>query len=117
MKCVGHSSKTGAPCRKDAIKGATVCRSHGGAAPQVKNAARRRLMEAVDPLMAELLFIALNDDDTRTRLAAIRDALDRAGLGAVKQVEVVTLDAIDAEIRRLEAELGMEHVEWQEVDD
>ena len=76
------------------------------AAPSVKEAARRPLLEAIDPLMAELLKIALGDDDTRVRLAAIRDA-DRAGLVAVRQVEVVTLEALDAEIQRLERELGV----------
>ena len=105
MHCTARNRKQ-QPCGNDAMTGSNVCRMHGGSAPQVKAKARRRLLEAVDPLMAELLRIALNDKDTRTRLAAIRDALDRAGLAAVKQVEVVTLDAIDAEIRRLEAELG-----------
>ncbi|SNR38943.1 hypothetical protein [Blastococcus mobilis] len=38
-KCTGHvDGEDGSlrPCRKAPIKGATVCRSHGGAAPQVK---------------------------------------------------------------------------------
>ena len=114
MKCTAHSARTGDPCRKNAVAGANVCPTHGGAAPQVKAKARKRLLEAVDPLMTELIRIALEDKDPRTRLTAIRDALDRAGLGAVRQVEVVTLDAIDAEIARLEAELGLND-EMEEV--
>lgn len=105
--------RDGELCRAPAIRGHWVCNKHGGQLPSVKEAARRRLLEAVDPLMAELLKIALGDDDTRVRLAAIRDALDRAGLVAAKQAEGVTLDAIDSEIRRLERELG---VNGEEVD-
>ena len=104
--CSAHR-RDGEMCRAPAIKGHFVCNKHGGQLPSVKEAARRRLLEAVDPLMAELLKIALGDDDTRVRLAAIRDALDRAGLVAVKHVEGVSLEAIDAEIQRLEAELGV----------
>lgn len=107
MKCTAHSSRTGEPCKKPAVKGTNVCRSHGAGAPQVKAAARRRLLEAVDPLIVELIRIALEGENERDRISAIRDALDRAGLAPVRQVEVVTLDAIDAEIRRLEEELGL----------
>lgn len=35
--------KNGEPCSNYAMNGATVCHSHGGRAPQVKAAARRRL--------------------------------------------------------------------------
>ncbi|WP_405216001.1 HGGxSTG domain-containing protein [Agrococcus sp. Ld7] len=34
--------KSGGACRNYAIRGATVCRMHGGAAPQVKAAAQVR---------------------------------------------------------------------------
>jgi hypothetical protein len=45
----------GQPCRRYAARGATVCRTHGGAAPQVQAAARRRLQQATDALAAKLL--------------------------------------------------------------
>lgn len=41
-RCAGHN-KTGKPCRKYPINGGTVCMTHGGAAPQVRAAANRRL--------------------------------------------------------------------------
>lgn len=44
-KCKGHSTITGKPCGNYPLKGATVCRKHGGAAPQVKAAARKRAEE------------------------------------------------------------------------
>jgi hypothetical protein len=107
MKCTAHSKRSGKPCKKDAVKGTNVCRSHGAAAPQVKAAAKRRLLEAVDPLIVRLIEIALDqDEDTRVQLAAIRDALDRAGVSEPKQVEVFTMDALDNWIRQLEEELG-----------
>ena len=104
-QCQAHTT-AGVPCRNPAIRGATVCRSHGGSAPQVKAAARRRLLEAVDPVVARLVHIALNDDDPKTALVAIRDVLDRVGVAEPKQVEIITIDVIESEIRRLEAELA-----------
>lgn len=44
-RCTARRSD-GEPCRGWAIVGGTVCRAHGGAAPQVRAAARRRLLEA-----------------------------------------------------------------------
>lgn len=44
--CTGHVDlEDGSirPCRRPPIRGGSVCRSHGGAAPQVKAAAQRRL--------------------------------------------------------------------------
>jgi len=35
-QCTGTVKSTGARCKKSAIEGGTVCRFHGGAAPQVK---------------------------------------------------------------------------------
>lgn len=43
-KCTGHKSN-GEPCGNWPIHGATVCRSHGGAAPHVKAAAAQRVAE------------------------------------------------------------------------
>ncbi len=38
-----RSALTGEPCRQYAARGGNVCRLHGGEAPQVKAAAKRRL--------------------------------------------------------------------------
>lgn len=45
MKCTAHRSN-GEPCNNWAIKGAEVCRNHGGSAPRVREAAARRVAEA-----------------------------------------------------------------------
>ena len=111
MKCTAHSSQTGKPCKKDAIKGTNVCRSHGGAAPQVRNMAKARLLGWADATAAHLIALIEDDDeDSRVRLAAINSLLDRAGITYPKQLEISVEDArsiLDAEIIRLEQELGV----------
>lgn len=44
-RCNRRSSRTGKPCKKYPVKGAKVCATHGGKAPQVKAAAERRVAE------------------------------------------------------------------------
>lgn len=109
-QCTAHSKRTGEPCQRPAIKGGTVCHQHGGGAPQVKDKARQRLLEAVDPLMAELIRLALHGDSESVRVAATKDALDRAGLGAKQVIEqeltVHDGSEVDREIARLAAELA-----------
>ena len=47
-------------------------------------AAADRLAEAVDPLLTELFRIANSGENDAVRLAAVKDALDRAGVGKDK---------------------------------
>jgi len=44
-KCTAHAKSTGKQCTRPAVAGATVCRFHGGAAPQVVAAAQVRLLD------------------------------------------------------------------------
>lgn len=44
MRCTAHR-RNGEPCGSWAVKGANVCRMHGGSIPRVKAAAARRLEE------------------------------------------------------------------------
>ncbi len=64
---------------------------HGGSAPQVVAAARRRLLEAADPAAARLVELMASDDE-RIGLRAARDILDRAGLAAHARVEIPEQD-------------------------
>lgn len=71
----------GQPCRAPARNGAIVCNAHGGRAPQVMEKAKQRLFDAVDPVLAELIELALAKDiSPRDRIAASRLVLDVAGL-------------------------------------
>lgn len=42
QQCTATSHRSGQQCKKWAVNGATVCLTHGGAAPQVRAAARER---------------------------------------------------------------------------
>jgi hypothetical protein len=78
-RCKAHK-KNGEQCKNAGVPGATVCRFHGGAAKHVKAAARARLENAADLMAKQLLGIALTAEGEGVKLAAIKDALDRAGL-------------------------------------
>ncbi|GAA2053042.1 hypothetical protein [Williamsia deligens] len=87
-QCSAHRTN-GEPCRRAAINGGNVCGTHGGRSPQVKAKARVRLEMAADRVAKELLHIATDDaSPPAVKLAAIKDALDRAGVSAKTTVEV-----------------------------
>lgn len=89
MRCTARSSRTGEPCKRPPMLGGNVCYHHGGAAPQVRAKAQRRLEQSCDALVQKLLGIALDGDvPDHVALAAIRDALDRAMGKATATVEV-----------------------------
>jgi hypothetical protein len=81
--------RNGDPCGNAAMNGSTVCRMHGGAAPQVKRRAQQRILEASDPAAARL--VAMMQDETlppAVQLAAARDLLDRAGVVGKQELEL-----------------------------
>jgi hypothetical protein len=81
-QCHATSKGSGEPCKRSAIAGAAVCRVHGGAAPQVKEAARVRLLALVDPALGVLArAIKPHRKLDSLALAASKDVLDRAGIG------------------------------------
>ncbi|MGH9649802.1 MAG: hypothetical protein ACRD3I_04950 [Terriglobales bacterium] len=108
--CHAHTTKAKKPCGRQAVKGARVCYVHGGAAPQVREAARLRLLQATDPAAAELVRQVkakkLAAVDRRQAAVAI---LDRAGLGPSSSTEVratvqatYTLQELLVELHRVE---------------
>jgi len=91
-KCQAHTSK-GKACGQPAISGATVCRIHGGSAPQVRDAARRRILALVDPALGVLAQATRprkteNWEPTAQEIKAATDILDRAGLKEPEKLEV-----------------------------
>ena len=108
--CTAHKTDGVTPCGQYAAKGGTTCRYHGSGAPQVQEAnARNLLRELVGPALSQLKLIVDNPKTPpAVKLAAVRDILDRTGHGAVKhsEITVLSLDVVDAEIARLEAELA-----------
>jgi len=81
----------GAACKGQALTGASVCRVHGGSAPQVIAAARRRLLMMIDPALGVLARAtrtrtgkaAKNWEPSAQEIAAAREVLTRAGVTAV----------------------------------
>lgn len=87
-RCVAHK-KDGTRCKRHAIKGGTVCRVHGGAAPHVRAAAKARLDNAADRMAKQLLGIATDESvGAETRLKAVINALDRTIGRAPTTVEI-----------------------------
>ena len=103
-QCVAHK-KNGDQCKNAAILGGTVCKFHGGAVKHVRNAARVRLQNAADRMAKELLNMATSDDvSDAVKLAALRDALDRAGLGVRAGLDVeITAKPFEQIISRVES--------------
>ena len=73
MKCKAHR-QDGQPCQAWAIRGATVCRVHGGSAPQVKRkAAENMALVRENSLEKFLLQLEADVVQPQTVLNAARD--------------------------------------------
>lgn len=71
------------PCEKPPIKGGLVCMSHGGAAPQVRKKAEKRLLAMVEPALIRLEALVAQEEHLPTALGALRTVLERAGSTAI----------------------------------
>lgn len=81
--------RNGEQCLNYAIRGAKVCRMHGGSAPQVRAAAQVRILMASDLAAAKLVDLMQSPTvDDRVKLAAAKDLLDRANLAGTQNVEI-----------------------------
>ncbi len=78
QQCRATSKASGQQCKRSAIPGGTVCRYHGGAAPQVMSKARERLAALIFPSIAALGEM-VSDKTHHSRLGAVNSALDRNG--------------------------------------
>jgi hypothetical protein len=71
------TNRQGKRCGKYAIPGGTVCRMHGGAAPQVKNKAEERLRALEMPAIDRMAKLINQDEFPSVAYQASKDVLDR----------------------------------------
>lgn len=77
LRCSARSKQKGTQCGRTAIPGGTVCRYHGGAAPQVKLKAMERLLLLQNPAIDRLQQLIGQEAFPTVAYAASRDVLDR----------------------------------------
>ena len=82
------TSAAGVPCKLKAMPGGFVCRFHGGRTPRTRELAEDRLREMVHPMINRLRDLAMQTDDLNVAAKCVKDALDRAGIGALVQAKV-----------------------------
>lgn len=75
-KCTA-TNRQGKRCTQPHIAGGTVCRFHGGSAPQVKQAALERLRALQHPAIDALEWLITQRDFPSASYSASRDVLDR----------------------------------------
>lgn len=98
--------KNGQPCKARPRNGATVCNVHGGLAPQVKDAAARRILEAAYPAAVKMREL-VDNRNPMVALAAAKDILDRNGFKAIERVQqdgrvLIEIELIDKARRIVE---------------
>lgn len=71
------TNRQGVRCKQPHIPGGTVCRFHGGAAPQVKAKAMERLLALQHPAIDRLTKLIDQEAFPTVAYAASRDILDR----------------------------------------
>jgi hypothetical protein len=70
----------------------------------VKDAARRRLLDLVDPALVRLDRIVRESEDDRLVLVAVKEILSRSGIEPPIPVVEITREMVENEIARLEGE-------------
>ena len=91
-QCTAHlSDGSGRRCQKAAIRGGTVCTTHGGSAPQVQRSAAERLAALSEPAAAGLgaaLANAVKSQNWPQVIQAAKAILDRAGHPAGVELKI-----------------------------
>lgn len=109
-KCSAKSKQTGERCKQYAVKGGTVCRFHGGKAPQVKKAAEVRAAKISAEAQAQRMLTRAGVD--ADPIEHLLESLHRAAaLVEVWGAMVAELDDIaerEAAERETRGELGYE---------
>lgn len=89
VQCSATSKRSGERCKRYALPGATVCRTHGAGAPQVREAAGRRVQEIVLRAQAASTLDKLGVSIETTPIEALEAMLyEAAGAVAVLRAMV-----------------------------
>lgn len=95
QRCTAHGKHSKKPCKNPAIMGGTVCRMHGGAAPQVMLAAEERLKAMEIPALIRLDELMHQKEFPSVAIAAVKDALDRIRGKAHESLAVAHSGTVD----------------------
>jgi len=100
-KCTTHSTRTKQLCERWAMKGQTVCMTHGGKTPQALARAEQMVelaelkLHGLVVLGAETLEdLVANATSEAVRLAAARDLVDRSVGKATERIHVAAAIAV-----------------------
>lgn len=119
VRCRAKAKRSGQPCKLWAIRGGAVCRAHGGAAPQVRAAARRRVALAEAAARgdrrhpAEVLLDAIHVLDVNMRQAIDNDngGDPEALLAAIERAATLARDALRLQVDQRQVDLQRQRVE------
>lgn len=89
LSCTARGKRSGKRCTRPVVPGCTVCRYHGGAAPQVRAAGLERLRQMQEMAIDRLQALALDGQYPSTSYQAVRDILDRT-MGRPAETVAVT---------------------------
>lgn len=97
-RCSAKSKQTGKQCRQRPIPGGTVCRFHGGKAPQTQAAAEARQAEAAADQAVRKLWVGLD------QAVAVKDPVDLLArmAGALEQMT----DVVGSRVNDLQGKVG-----------
>lgn len=107
-RCIAKKANSDERCKRAAIKGGTVCTTHGGSSPVVRKAANDRLLALVEPALAALGKVLRDkhaDDSVKVRAAIA--ILDRTGHGPSATVNVQD-NRWDALLEGVAGDLGID---------
>lgn len=115
----------GNQCCNSKMKGAPVCKFHGGTLPNVRKAAARRLTLAAVEAADRLVHIALykKNVEDRDRIKAILAILDRAGVEGKTTVEIEIkpwqriLQAVYSEMPNGQKTIDLDRNDFEIMDD
>ncbi len=93
------TNRQGRRCGKPGIPGGTVCRLHGGAAPQVRDAAMARLRKLQYPAIDRLEQLMRQTEFPSTAYQAVKDVLDRTAGKAHESVAVEIAGDLTVDVR------------------